>query len=174
MLGEMVLGFNVIALMSIFSLYFLIAQGQREMQTRQLVHSIIGGVRGIYTSSVEYDGLSAAMLANASRVPENHVRGTTAAPTIETPFGGEVKLGGWDGGWSMALVNERKETCIAIFTEFVDGTGFQVRVTGAANVASVPSPLVDGSATPTDIIDSVADINAAFAGTNKNLVLEFR
>lgn len=171
-LMEMVLTLIVIifALAGVFGIYSLITQSQREMQTRQLVQHIIGGVRGLYTSSVNYTGLTAAMLVNASKVPENYVRGTA----IETPFGGAVTLGGWDGGWSVGIVNTRTDTCIAVLSEFVDGTGFHDQLTGAANVAAVPSPLVDASASATTIIASVAAINTACAGANKNLVLEFR
>ena len=114
------------------------------------------------------------MLVNAGKVPENYVRGTTAAPTIETPYGGAITFGGWDGGWSMGIVNSRTDACIAILSDFVDGTGFHDQITGAANLAAIPSSLVDGSATATTIIASVSAINTACSSANKNLVIEVR
>ena len=164
------MGGFAILVASILGLYVVFTNNQREIQTRQLVQTIIGAVRGLYASNVNYAGLTAAVLVNAGEIPANYVRGTA----IETPHGGAVTLGGWDGGWSVGIVNARTDTCIAVLSDFVEGTGFHEQVTGAANLAAIPASIVDATATATTIIGSVAAVNTACAAANKNLVLEFR
>ncbi len=164
------IGVVVFAFVAIFGMYALVSDGQRRMQTRNLVHQVVTSVRSLYTSSVNYTGLTAAILVNSGMIAEQFVRGTA----IETPYGDAVTLGGWDGGWSVGIVNDETDVCIAILSDYVDGGGFFDQLTGAANPAAVPAALVDGSATATTIVASIAAINTACASANKNIILEFR
>ena len=159
-----------VALLLALGLFALGYDTIRKNQTKQMVQFIIGGVRGLYASNVNYSGLSAAILVNAGEIPAQYVRGTS----IETPFGGAVTLGGWDGGWSMGIANDRTDICIALLSQFVSGSGFFDQLTGVATPATVPATLVDGSATATTIVATVASVSTACAGTNRNMVLEFR
>ena len=160
----------VLVIGGVLGLFANIMNSQRELQTRQLVQQVIAGVQGLYTSSTNYTGLSAAVLVNAGEISAQYVRGTA----INTPDGGAVTLGGWDGGWSLGVANDRTDICIAVLSDFVDGSGFFNQLTGAANPASIPATLVDGSATATTIVASIAAINTACATANRNIVLEFR
>ena len=65
------------------------------------MQQVVSGVHSLHTSSVNYTGLTAAPLVNAGEIPSNHVRGTS----IETPYGGAVTLGGWDGGRSVGIAS---------------------------------------------------------------------
>ncbi len=164
------MGGFAILVASMLGLYVVFTNNQRELQTRQLVQTVIGAVRGLYASNVNYTGLAPAILVNAGEIPLNYVRGTA----IETPYGGAVTLGGWDGGWAMGIVNTRTDACIAILSDFVSGTGFHEQVTGAANLAAVPAAITAATATATTIVGSVAAVNTACAAATKNLVIEFR
>ncbi len=160
----------VVVISGVLGLFAQIQNSQRELQTRQLVQQVIAGVSSLYTSSTDYSGLTAAMLVNAGEVSTQFVRSTA----INTPDGGAVTLGGWDGGWSLGIVNTRTDICIAVLSDFVSGSGFFNQLTGAANPAAVPAALVDASATATTIVGSIAAINTACSSANRNIVLEFR
>ena len=160
----------VLVIAGTLALFAQISNSQRELQTRQLVQQVIAGVASLYTSSVNYTGLTAAVLVNAGEISTQFVRGTA----INTPDGGAITLGGWDGGWSMGIANTRTDVCIAVLSDFVSGSGLFNQLTGANNPATVPASLVDASATATTIVGSIAAVNTACATANKNIVLEFR
>ena len=168
------LGGFAVLVAGVLGLYTVFTNSQREQQTRQLVANIIGAVRGLYTASVDYDGLDAEVLINAGEIPANFIRGT-AGDEIHTPWGGEVTLAGADGAWMIGVdVSDRTDLCIAIASDFVDGTGYHEQVlradiggsaaagTGWASTAAGYSPAQ--VATNTSDIDSIGDVSTECDG----------
>lgn len=144
-----------------------LTNNQREVQTRQLMQTVLASVRQLYAGSIDYTGLSAAVLVNAGDIPAQFVRGTA----IETPDGNAVTLGGWDGGWAVALADLRNEVCVAVLQDFVNND----QLTGVDVEAAAPATINDAATANT--ITEVANIGAvstACTATNDSVTLEFR
>ncbi len=154
----------VVAIAGIIAGFVTLQANLRESQTSQLVQTLMGSVRGLYTASINYTGISAAVLVNAGDVPARFVRGTD----IQSPEGGDITLAGWDGGFAIAVETDRDGTCITILSSFLG----HAQLTGIATLATIPASITAATATVTTGHDTVAEINTACAA-NSNVVLEF-
>ena len=137
----------------------------RESQTVQLAQNLVSSVRAIYSNTINYAGLSPALLINAGDVLPQY-QGTTAG-TIITPEDEPVLLTGWDGGYVMYVQTERTGTCLALLSAFLDNPAVAHSVT-SADLTTLAAPTAF-TATATA---SIAAANTACAA-NTNVVIGF-
>ena len=167
---EAVLWLVVVAVVlgGILAVYTTVTNNQREAQTRQLVQTIIASVRSLYAGSINYTGLAASVLVAAGDIPTQWTRGTGATATIETPDGDAVTLGGWDGGWGVALAGLREEVCIAVLQDFLDNDDLE-----AVDVEAAVPAAINDAATTGAMPATIGAISTSCIA-NQNVTLEFR
>ncbi|MDE0114392.1 MAG: hypothetical protein OXN84_19155 [Albidovulum sp.] len=155
----------VFVVVGLIGVYTAINNNLRESQTVQLTQQLLNSVRGLYSNTVNYAGLSPALLINAGDVQPQY-QGATAG-TIISPEDQPILLTGWNGGFVIYVQTARTGTCLAVLSAFLDNPEIAHSVT-SADLTTLAAPATF-TATATA---SIAAANTACAA-NESVILGF-
>ncbi|MDE0305655.1 MAG: hypothetical protein OXI87_12380 [Albidovulum sp.] len=150
----------VFVIVGLIGVYTAINNNLRESQTLQLTQHLLNSVRALYSNTINYAGLTPALLINASDVQPQY-QGSTAG-TIISPEDEPILLTGWDSGFAIYVETGRTGTCLALLSTFLDNPEVGHSVT-SADLTALAAPT---TFTPTATASIAAANTACVANTN--------
>ncbi|HGB3840603.1 TPA: type 4 pilus major pilin [Salmonella enterica subsp. enterica serovar Sandiego] len=122
----LVLAVAAVLVIGVFMIYPKVSSSQKIDSDMKLLSTINGGIKGIFASKANYDGLSTDMVIKAQLVPEDNIEDGQ----IWNAWGATVLIDAWyDGSYRIGFENISPDAC----PKFISQAGasfFKIQVEG--------------------------------------------